>query len=185
MLPPTGVTSRCDRCDSPSPRLPGARGEPKSALHVEPQHPPDTLHRYPPRWPPRTARRGSALDRAHTCWLWAHGGAHKRPVRDHGAALAATPPTPYCRITGGLQPPHTTSLALPVTPVTPVVTLLSTDARWCLTDRDNQASCCASPSAPSLPQTLSRIVVSFRRPTSERARSRCDARSHTQLTRVS
>ena len=161
------------------------KGRCTSSPNTRPIHAVPLLHRYPPRWSSRTARRGSALDRAHTCWLWAHGGAHKRPVRDHGAALAATPPTPYCRITGGLQPPHTTSLAPPVTPVTPVVTLLSTDARWCLTDRDNQASRCASPSAPSLPPTLSRIVVSFRRPTSERALSRCDARSHTQLTRVS
>ena len=66
----------------------------------------------------------------------------------------------------------TYNLAPPVTPVTPVVTPVHRWPRWCLTDRDNQASRCGSPSAPSLPQTLSRIVVSFRRPTSERARSR-------------
>merc|ERR1712086_775264 len=87
---------------------------------------------------PYSAPRVRAGPRTHLLALGSRV-APKRPVRDHQAALAATPPTPYCRITGGLQPPHTTSLAPPVTPVTPVVTLLSTDARWCLTDRDNQA----------------------------------------------
>ena len=173
MLPPTGVTSRCDRCDSPSPRLPGARGEPKSALHVEPQHPPDTLHRYPPRWPPPVQRAAGPRWTAHTL---AGSGLTRR-----SQAPCARPPSCLGRHSSNSLLPHhwwpaaaAYNLAPPVTPVTPVVTPVHRWPRWCLTHRPrhNQASRCGSPSAPSLPQTLSRIVVSFRRPTSERARSR-------------
>ena len=120
----TGVTAPRHGClvpeESPKVRY-------TSSPNTRPTHAVPLLHRYPPRWPPRTARRGSALDCAHTCWLWAHGGAHKRPVRDHGAALAATPPTPCCRITSGLQPPHTTSRRL--SRLSRLSSLLSTDGR--------------------------------------------------------
>ena len=124
--PTTGV--RCDRCDSPSPRLPGARREPKSALHVEPQHPPDTCCATiasvsASMASPYSAPRVRAGPRTHFLALGSRV-APKRPVRDHQAALAATPPTPYCRITGGLQPPHTTSRRL-----SRLSSLLSTDGR--------------------------------------------------------
>ena len=65
----TGVTAPRHGClvpeESPKVRC-------TSSPNTRPTHAVPLLHRYPPRWPPRTARRGSALDRAHTCWLWAH-----------------------------------------------------------------------------------------------------------------
>ena len=162
MLPLTGV--RCDRCDSPSPRLPGARGEPKSALHVEPQHPPDTCCATiasvsASMASPYSAPRVRAGPRTHLLAL----GSRRRSQ----APCARPRSCPGRHSSNSLLPHHewpaaaTYNLAPPVTPVTPVVTPVHRWPRWCLTDRDNQASCCASPSALRL-RRRSRIVVSFR-----------------------